>query len=369
MVLCLLPLSLAAIPAGEKVVHGDALIDRHFPDHLVVSQMSDSAIVEWETFSLGEHETARFVQPDAKSSILNRVTGGHLSEIYGRLESNGRVFVVNPQGVLVGESGRIDCASFIAAALQIDDSSFLQGQGTLFKESASAKVVNKGKIRAFGGPVFLIGPDVENTGGIEAKEKAVFMIIGDEVGIDSFDRPQVMIRPTSSSYKRSATPYALAVNGEEVAEAAYVRREGGRVFLDEEPLRIEKRANPLFVTTPPTVGPKGGLLVEETLDALQQLRTLIPDRLWEEEFAMLVDAEGFQEMAPELAKHPRVYASQRSVTGIGSSEYYFMHAAMTGEPIRLDDRYLEFLDSPYWKTPEAIYRLYYLQHNYQKVAR
>lgn len=364
-----LPLTLAAIPSGERVVQGDASISRPSSEQVLVTQNSSKAIVEWDSFSIAAGETAHFKQPDATASILNRVTGGNLSEIYGRIQSNGRVFLINPQGVLVGESGRIDCASFLAAALQIDNQAFSQGRDVQFKGSNGGKIINRGRMSAFGGPLILIGSEIENTGDLEAKDKAVFMITGDEVEIDSFDRPRVMIRPGVASHKSSISPYALAVNGKDASEANYVRKDSGRIFLDTEPFSEEKvaQASP-FLTVPGTPAATG-VSVERSLDALQQLRTLIPDRLWEEEFALLVDKSGFQDLASELAKHPRLYDSQRSVSGIGSSKYYFLHAAITGEPIRLDDRYLEFLDSPYWKTPEALKRLYYFQHNHGKLNR
>jgi hypothetical protein len=111
------------------------------------------------------------------------------------------------------------------------------------------------------------------------------------------------------------------------------------------------------------------MAVQNTLYGLQELRTVIPERLWQEEFALLVDTKAFEEVASQT-KESSIWDSRFEPTvEIGPSEYYFLYAATTGETIRLDDRYLQFLNSPYWNAPEVVRQLYYLQRNYMKVAR
>jgi hypothetical protein len=117
-------------------------------------------------------------------------------------------------------------------------------------------------------------------------------------------------------------------------------------------------------------GPSGEkLAIQNALYGLQQLRTVIPERLWKEEFAVLVDRKAFQEVADQACSPLCWDSTYEPTVGVGSSHYYFLYAATTGETIRLDDQYLQFLNSPYWNTPEAIRRLFYLQHNYMKVPR
>jgi hypothetical protein len=111
------------------------------------------------------------------------------------------------------------------------------------------------------------------------------------------------------------------------------------------------------------------LAINNALYGLQQLRTVIPERLWMEEFALVIDKREFEEIASRISDVPLQDPVYPPTVGLGSTEYYFLYAATTGETIRLDDRYLQFLDSPYWNTPEAVRKLYYLQHNHMKVAR
>ena len=366
LVLLLLPMVLFANPAGEKIVFGEAAVERPSSEVLNVVQTSPQAIIEWDSFSIAGDEVARFIQPDEKSAVLNRVTGSNLTEIYGKMEGNGQIFLVNPYGVVVGETGKIDCAHFLAASVELDNQAFLEGRDFVFRPGAEdAKVINRGAIRAFGGPLYLIGASVENSGGLQASEDRVFMIQGDEVSLPSLDRPRMMIRPKVKFQKEAlAAPYALAVNQEGMEDAVIVRKEAGRVFLEE---RVASSYQ--FVNVKDTPFSNGGAYVEETLDSLQEMRSLIPERLWYQEFAWLIDTAGFEMVASDLAQHRRSFAGSKPAISVGLPEYYFLHQTISGEPLRIMDRYLEFLDSPYWKNPDTLRHLYYLQHNYLKVPR
>lgn len=385
----LLPIAIYANPAGEKVVSGQAIVERPSADVTNVIQASQQAIIEWDSFSIQANETTRFVQPSANSTVLNRVTGSNMTEIYGRMEGNGQIFLVNPYGVVVGKTGVIDCAQFLASALDIDNHALLRGSDLVFQQGQEdAKIINRGSIVAFGGPLYLIGSFVENTGDLKAFEDRVYMVAGDQVSLLSLDRPKLMIRPQEEIRKEALlSPYVLAMNREGMEDANAVRKEKGRVFLEEPAipslaasekieaknfttgLERQKAATASFLTVPGAPIAHVGLFVEETLDALQQMRSLIPERLWYQEFAWLIDVPGFQRMASDLANHRRSLAGSRAAISVGTPEYYFLHATVSGEPIRIMDRYLEFINSPYWKNPDTLRCLYYLQHNYSKVSR
>ena len=53
------------------------------------------------------------------SYVLNRVTGGTESQILGQLVSNGAVYLVNPNGILIGEEAQVQTAGFIASTLDL----------------------------------------------------------------------------------------------------------------------------------------------------------------------------------------------------------------------------------------------------------
>ncbi len=344
----LFPLSIFASPTGEKVVHGSARIERQ-PQLLEVKQDSARAIVEWDSFSLAGDETARFIQPGKDSAILNRVVGGNLSEIYGRMEGNGHVFLVNPNGVLIGESGRIDCGGFVAAGLDMDQQSFIENAPLQF-EKGNGTVINLGQIQGGAGKVFLIGADVQNPGQASG-EQGVYIQIGES--------SSVIVRTSVAELEQGVdNPYALAMNLDGRKEASVVRKENGRVFLDEQ-----VSAAPAFtlVDVPGVPFADGGLYVEETLYSLQQMWSVIPERLWYQRFAILVNDAKFQSAMNTYSAHPLLMGSD-PVTGLGGSSYYYLQNTVIGDPIRISDDYQQFFDSPYWKAPDQLQKLNNLQN-------
>ena len=96
--------SVCANQEGGTVVSGAARFDRQ-PGRLTINQGSDRLIINWRDFSIAAGETTKFVQPSAHSAALNRVMSGNPSRIFGNLEANGKVFLINPNGVLVGKGG------------------------------------------------------------------------------------------------------------------------------------------------------------------------------------------------------------------------------------------------------------------------
>ena len=98
-------------PVNPTVASGTATFNP--AGNAVTVTNSNGAIINWQQFSIGSG-TVHFAQPSASSSVLNRVMADP-SVIYGTLSSNGRVFMVNPAGIVVGPGGnRVATAAFVA---------------------------------------------------------------------------------------------------------------------------------------------------------------------------------------------------------------------------------------------------------------
>lgn len=97
------------------------------------------------------------------------------------------------------------------------------------------------------------------------------------------------------------------------------------------------------------------------LRALQQLRTLIPERLVNEEFAIIVDRNAFNE-ALRSVSHPMEQPGVPSIKTICCSNYYYSRVLLSGEPIRILDFYQEFEYGPYWRYPTSMHRLFDMHH-------
>src|SRR6056300_1149895 len=130
-------------PSGASVRHGDIRFLSQ-GDALRVIQNSNRGIIDWNSFSIDNGQTTSFVVPDSRSATLNRVTGATVSRIDGALRSNGQVFLLNPNGVVVGRNGVIDVAGFTASTLDISNEDFLAGGDLRFRGDSQAAVVNLG---------------------------------------------------------------------------------------------------------------------------------------------------------------------------------------------------------------------------------
>ena len=111
-----------ATPRDPEIVQGTASFIEAGA-HLDIHN-SNGAIINWQDFSIAQNESVRFIQESAVSSVLNRVVSGIPSEILGSLDSNGRVFLINPNGIVIGEGARIDTAGLVASTLNISNEDF-----------------------------------------------------------------------------------------------------------------------------------------------------------------------------------------------------------------------------------------------------
>lgn len=150
-----------ALPTGGQVVAGSATIATNGPN-MTINQSSDTMIANWKGFSIGADNSVTFNQPTAQSVALNRVIGQDPSTILGSLTANGQVFLINPNGIVIGKGGSVQSGGFVGSTLGMSDADFLNDQYRF--TGAGGSIVNQGDLR--GGVVALIAPRVSNGGTI-----------------------------------------------------------------------------------------------------------------------------------------------------------------------------------------------------------
>jgi filamentous hemagglutinin family protein len=98
-----------ANPTAPTVVMGSATFSSS-GNTLTVTN-TNATVINWQTFNIAPGETTRFVQPNASSAVVNRLPAvGARSEIHGTLTSNGRVFIVNGYGTIIGAGAQVSTA-------------------------------------------------------------------------------------------------------------------------------------------------------------------------------------------------------------------------------------------------------------------
>jgi len=192
--------SAQGLPSGAATVQGQASITTQGNRMTVTS--TSNAILNWQSFSIGAGQSVRFDQPTSSSQVLNRVLGNDPSRIFGQLSSNGRVWLLNPNGVLFGPTARVDVAGLVASTLNISDADWqAQRYHLLTRElgpaGGGAAVVNQGELRSsWGGRVMLIGGagGVRNDGLIEAPGGQVLLAAGQSVELTDSTMPDIAVR-------------------------------------------------------------------------------------------------------------------------------------------------------------------------------
>jgi filamentous hemagglutinin family protein len=154
-----------SLPSGGSVAQGEVSIAQPGANSMTITQGTNSAVVNWQSFSIGSGAHVDIRQPDANASMLNRVTGDTTSEIHGRLTANGQVHLVNPNGIFIGPNGTVDAGAFVASTLDISDEDFAAGRLRYRGLGSSATVENAGRVSiGRGGYAALLGGRVRNSG-------------------------------------------------------------------------------------------------------------------------------------------------------------------------------------------------------------
>ena len=179
-----------ANPTGAQVVAGAASFNQVGKSLNITN--APGTVINWQGFSIGSDELTRFIQSGANSAVLNRVIGSGASNILGQLLSNGRVFLINPNGVFIGGGAVVDVAGFAASSLQMSDADFLAGRFRFNDTIGAARIVNQGTIQTqAGGQVYLIAPNVENHGVITSPGGEVILAAGKTVDLVNAASPRV----------------------------------------------------------------------------------------------------------------------------------------------------------------------------------
>jgi filamentous hemagglutinin family protein len=278
---------LEANPTGGSVVAGSASIGvpPNAPNVLNITQTSQTAIINWNTFSIGSGELTQFIQPSITSATLNKVSGGQ-TVIDGTLSANGQIYLINGNGILVGSGGVINTAGgFVASTRDISDYDFNHGK-LHFKGSNDAGVVNLGTINALGGNVVLLGKTVDNKGTINATGTAG-LVAGDDILLaqQNADGSTITVNPVSEptaptgkqkvGVKNSGTItastaelkaangniYALAIQNEGIVRATTVTQQGGHIYLTADSGTIVNSGT-LDASATATKGQGGTILVK-----------------------------------------------------------------------------------------------------------
>lgn len=207
--------------ASFDVVQGTAT--SYQQENKQVIENSNGANLHWQDFSIQQGQIVHFAQEHAKSVVYNRVVGPVKSVIDGILSSNGRVFLINPNGVHVNANALVETAGFIASTLDIT----LNEEGYFFQNPGKGEIVNDGTIKCPNGDVIFIANTIRNQGSCEGH--FIGLIADQEVVIKPHDTKHIYIKTDHCSTDESCYETAIHTGG--LLSASSFEKKNGRIFL------------------------------------------------------------------------------------------------------------------------------------------
>ena len=179
-----------ALPSGGNISAGSGSISSQ-GNQMLINQASDKLAINWSSYNIGANASVTYQQPSRQSVALNRVFSADPSQLYGRLNANGSVILINPNGIVVGPGANINVGAMILSTLNLSDSDFLSNNYHFTTPSADSlstltpKILTQGNINtSAGGYVHLIGHNIRNQGTISAPGGTVGLLAGDTVTLN-----------------------------------------------------------------------------------------------------------------------------------------------------------------------------------------
>ncbi len=193
---------IGALPKNATPVFGRADIEEKGSSMEIST--SEKAFIHWEDFSLGKGEKVHFIQPNEISSVVNQVVGGKASHILGRISSTGKVYLVNPQGVLFSKEASVEVGSLVVSTLPFSVESFVQGDPLVCRGRSEEGISHFGKIEAKEGDILFLARKIESQGELKALQGSVSMGAGYEIIIKPSSNRILHIRPKVEAFKTKA---------------------------------------------------------------------------------------------------------------------------------------------------------------------
>ncbi|HHF5353621.1 TPA: filamentous hemagglutinin N-terminal domain-containing protein [Haemophilus influenzae] len=250
------------LPQNHEVVVGQASVSTT-ENKMTITQSTSTTQINWGSFNIGQKKEVEFKQPGENSVAYNRVTGGNASQIQGKLTANGKVYLANPNGVIITQGAEINVAGLFATTKDLERISE-NGNSNSYQFTRKTKdgqeVKNQGKIKAKDF-VVLNGDKVINEGEIDATNGKVYLSSGynftftlsdssisvalEDNAVQSIVKNEGSIKAgeiTLSAKGRNQALDSLVMNNG-VLEATKVSSKNGKVVLSADEIKLNDKSD------------------------------------------------------------------------------------------------------------------------------
>ena len=268
-----------ALPGGGNISAGNGTISSQ-GNQMLINQASDKLAINWSSYNIGANASVTYQQPSRQSVALNRVFSADPSQLYGRLNANGSVILINPNGIVVGPGANINVGAMILSTLNLSDSDFLSNNYHFSTPSADSldvslpQIINQGNIASgAGGYVHLIGHNIQNQGTINVPGGTVGLLAGDTVSLDLSSSG--MLIPTSITTAANAD--ALINNSGTIsADQGAIQLSAVNAGISGNDINLNPMANTIVIEQSGNLNSAGGsILIDGGTTGIVQHRGLL----------------------------------------------------------------------------------------------
>lgn len=186
-----------ALPSGGKFTHGTSGTINVNGNTMNITGNKVNSVIQWGGGFNIANETVNFRQGKTNQNYLNIAYGTKSSTIDGLLNATGNnVYLINPNGVVIGKSGTINANKFGVSTSSIDSKAMQEFadrstfESPVFSPKFTANkgnVINMGNIKA--NDVLIIGNEVGNVGAdgvgnFNLQDNGKVQFVGDKVKVN-----------------------------------------------------------------------------------------------------------------------------------------------------------------------------------------
>ncbi len=193
---------------------------------------SDRAIGNFNSFSNLAGETINSIQASSDHTALYRVIGQDPSTIFGALNANSHIFLINPNGIFFGAGSSVNAPGLVASTLDINNSDFLN-KNYVFEstQGGSGYIENQGNLT--GGYIALLGQAVNNSGTITTDGGQTVLAAGNKATL-SLDSDGLVNVQVDNPVNTPVYDFQGNQVNDAISNSGVIQANGGTVILSAQ---------------------------------------------------------------------------------------------------------------------------------------
>lgn len=220
-----------------------------------IDQHSMRAIGQAQELHIGKMGDVTINQNSKSALFVGRVIGNHSdpTQILGRLSADGRVMIIDRNGVFFGQDSQVDAAGIAVTTGDVADSDIMDGnENYTFQNFGNGEIVLEGTVNINdAGLASFVAPNVRNSGVINAKMGNVVIAGGEKVTLDLYGDGLVEVAVDG------------AVGNALLENKGTINAEGGSVVMTAQSARdvVDNVINNEGIVNVSSITQKGGKII------------------------------------------------------------------------------------------------------------